>query len=94
MKHHARLRQVESPEEQQIKKEEFSKYIRDLTVEELKELTKSLIFLSAFAINTPYSEYHWQTRLCYTELKDRTGNSNLYAELYIEETSLHTKSIF
>lgn len=89
MKHHARLRQVESPEEQQIKKEEFSKYIRDLTVEELKELTKSLIFLSAFAINTPYSEYHWKTRLCYTELKDRTGNSNLYSK-----TSLHTKSIF
>jgi len=89
MKHHARLRQVESPEEQQIKKEEFSKYIRGLTMEELKELTKSVIFLSAFANNNPHSDYHWEIRLCHTELQNRTGNTDLYDKLYVEEMTFY-----
>jgi hypothetical protein len=49
---------------------------------ELLKETETIIWLSAYASNNPYSDYHWQKKACAIECNSRGSDLNLFETAY------------
>jgi hypothetical protein len=52
-----------------------------MTDEDLLEETELKIWLSGYAANNPYSDYHWHVAVCYDEWKAR-NKVDMYQKAY------------
>lgn len=61
-------------------KQEYINKVHNMNIEKLKEETKRMIWLSAYANNNPYSDYHWQCDTCYAICEEK--EKGLYGKLH------------
>lgn len=63
-------------------KASYLERLAGLSLDQLKETTERMIWLSGYANNNPRSDYHWQVDACYEEIKKRTGDDKIYSDCY------------
>jgi hypothetical protein len=66
-----------------IPRQKFADKLHAMSDEEYLKFAKDRIWLSAYAINNPRSDYHWQADVCYSEAEAR-GKPELYTQAYEE----------
>lgn len=74
---------LSNPDNAAIKQDKFCADLETLDDVVLKERTKQLIWLSAYAYNNPRSKYHWQVDACHDEAA-RRRRPEIYVEAYDE----------
>lgn len=62
-------------------KSEYLQKLINMNEKELFEECKKMIWLSAYAMNNPRSDYHWQCDACYDECEKR-DKRNIYQRAY------------
>ena len=62
-------------------RQEYADGLATMSDEEYGKECEHAIWLSAYAANNPYSDYHWHVDVCYSEAQ-RRGKLTLYTRAY------------